>query len=209
MREEKSFLYYLSKVVSYALHPFVIPVYGVLILLYSGITFSYTDLPAQRHILWILFINIMAIPAMAVILMRLFGMIKDYSLSTRHDRMLPLFIVALCYGLAAWIISDIPGVYILRRFLIAGMGCTIFAFVVNLFWQVSLHMTAMGGLVGALFVLLLAGYLKLLPVFCVMVVLAGVLGSARLYLGKHTSAQVAVGFFGGLAVSAVIILFVP
>ncbi len=208
MNQEKSFLYYASKVLSYFLHPFVIPVYGILILFYSGIMFSYAELPSQSRVFWVVLLNITAIPAAAVILMRIFGVIKDFSLSTRHDRMVPLFIVAICYGLAAWVISDVPGVYILRRFMVAGMGCTIFAFVVNMFWQVSLHMTAMGGIVGALAVLLLAGYVKLLPVFCVVLLLAGALGSARLYLGKHNLSQVAVGFFGGLTVSAAIILFV-
>lgn len=209
MDQEKSFLYYASKVLSYLLHPFAVPVYGILILFYSGIMFSYAELPAQNRIFWVVLLNITAIPAAAVFLMRFFGVIRDLSLSTRHDRMLPLFIVAICYGMAAWVIRDVSGVYILRRFMVAGMGCTIFAFAINMFWQVSLHMTAMGGITGALAVLLVAGYVELLPVFCIVLLLAGALGSARLYLGKHTLTQVAVGFFGGLAVSAALILFIP
>lgn len=209
MNQEKSFLYYASKVLSYLLHPFIVPVYGILILFYSGIMFPYAELPSQNRIFWVVLLNVTAIPAAAVILMRIFGVIKDFSLSTRHDRMLPLFIVAICYGLAAWVISEVPGVYILRRFLIAGMGCTIFAFAVNMFWQVSLHMTSVGGIAGALVVLLLAGYVNLLPVFCGVVFLAGALGSARLYLGKHNIAQVSIGFFGGFIVSGALILFVP
>lgn len=198
--------YYLSKAVSYLLHPFLIPVYVILLLSAIGILPLYIPPPVRNYILGVVFINTICVPAMAIIVMRIFGLIKDYSLSTRHDRMLPLFIVALCYGLAAWIIGGLPAAFMLKRFLLAAMGCAVYAFILNAFWQVSLHMTAIGGAAGIFFILLYGGYGSLLWIFCGTVLLAGLLGSARLYLGKHTPGQVAAGFFGAFFISIAAIL---
>lgn len=200
--------YYLSKGISYILHPFLIPAYVMLVLFATDMIPVYLTPRMRNYVLGVVLINTIGIPAIAIILMRLLGVIKDYSLSTRHDRMLPLFVVALCYGLGAWIIGGLPVVFLLKRFMLAAMACVIFAFALNTVWQVSLHMTAMGGAVGIISILLYGGYDSLIWIFCIAVLLAGALGSARLYLGKHTPAQVAVGFFGGMLISIAVLLFV-
>ena len=111
--------------------------------------------------------------------------------------MLPLLIVALCYGLCGWMLGSSPMLFLLRRMMFAAMACTLFALLVNLRWQVSLHMTAAGAATGMVAILLYAGYTNLVWVFCGAVLCSGVLGSARLCLGKHTPAKVDVGFAGG------------
>ena len=57
---------------------------------------------------------------------------------------------------------------------------------------------------GALFVMVMVGYGNLLWVFAGLTLLTGLLGTARLYLRKHSLAQVCVGFVGGFAISALL-----
>lgn len=161
---------------------------------------------AKSYILTVVIVDTLIVPAVGIWLMKMLGLIKDYSLSTRHDRMLPMAVVAICYGVCGWMLGSAPMLFLLRRMMFAAMLCTVFAFVVNLRWQISLHMTAMGAAVGMVFLLLYAGY-DVVWIFCGVVMCAGLLGSSRLYLGKHTPAQVGAGFAGGFILSTLVLLF--
>lgn len=68
---------------------------------------------------------------------------------------------------------------------------------VTLRWKISAHATGMGGLIGGTMIVM--RLYQLLPSYELMllIVLAGMLGSARLYLKAHTPAQVYVGFLNG------------
>lgn len=184
----------------------MLPAYTMLLLFATGMVPVYLTPSGRSYILGMVLINTIGLPAIAIILLRILGVLKDYSLSTRHDRLIVLAIVALCYGLGAGIIESVPMVFLLKRFMFAATGCAIYAFVLNIFWPVSLHMTAMGGAVGVLFILLYGGYDTILPAFCTAVLLAGALGSARLYLGRSTLAQITAGFLGGLIISVAVLL---
>ncbi len=204
---KKPVAYYLSRVLSYAMHPFLLPLYAVLLLFETRLIPVYVADGMKHYLLGLVVLNTLLIPAVAVGLMRLFRLIPDLSLSRRRDRIPVLFIVALCDGICGWLLKDVEGVFLLRKFVFAAMGCAIFAFGVNLHWQVSLHMTAAGGMVGVLMILLFGGFDLLSIPFCLTVLLSGALASARLYLGKHSPAQTAVGFFGGMVVSVAVMLF--
>jgi hypothetical protein len=195
-----------SKAISYILHPFLVPLYVMLALFSTGMVPIYVFADVRRWMFFMVAVNAVMVPAAAIIMMRLLGIIKDYSLSTRRDRILPLFVVALCYGLCGWVLGNVPMLFIMQRCMFAAMGCTLFALTVTFFWQISLHMTAVGGAVGIISLLLYAGFAPLVWPLCAAVVLSGLLGSARLYLDKHSPGQVAAGFFGGFSVAVLVLL---
>lgn len=198
----------LSRAVSYVFHPFLIPTWLMAVLMGSAVFPFYLSAGLRRYIIMVVAIDTLAIPAMGIILMRLLGIIKDYSLSTRHDRILPLAVVALCYGVCGWLLQGAPVMFLMRKMMFAAMSCTLFALAVTTRWQVSLHMTAIGGAAGILLLLLLAGY-NVVWILCGAIAAAGILASARLKLGKHTPAQVGVGFAGGFVLAAAVMLLWP
>lgn len=197
--------YYLSRIISYLFHPFLMPVWLLAMLFGTGILPVYLPQPLRNYILTVVLIDTLLVPALAVWLLKMFGLIANYSLATRRDRMLPMFIVALCYGVCGWMLGSAPMLFLLRRIMFAAMLCTVFALLVNLRWQVSLHMTAMGAAVGIVFILLYAGY-NMVWIFCGAVLCAGLLASSRLYMGKHNPAQVAAGFAGGYVIATLVLL---
>ncbi|MBR6813873.1 MAG: hypothetical protein IKM50_04945, partial [Tidjanibacter sp.] len=144
--------------------------------------------------------------AFCVMILKVTGIIHDWSLSTRKERIFPLILVAISYACSAWLFSDALPLFILRRFMWSAFGCVVFAAVVNLFWQVSLHLTGAGGAMGAMFVMVMIGYGELLWVFAALTLMTGLLGTARLYLRKHSVAQVAVGFAGGFAIASLMMI---
>lgn len=146
--EERSVWASLSRGVSYLLHPFLMPVWLLLILFGTGILPIYLPVGIKRYILMVVTVDTLVVPALGILLMRVFGLLGDFSLSRRYERTLLMLIVALCYGLCGWMLGSSPMLFLLRRMMFAAMACTLFALLVNLRWQVSLHMTAAGAATG-------------------------------------------------------------
>ena len=72
---------------------------------------------------------------------------------------------------------------------------------INVWWKISTHTAAVGGVAGALFVF--GELFGFNPVWwlCLVFILAGVLGTSRMILRQHTLAQVVAGFFVGVICS--------
>lgn len=83
--------------------------------------------------------------------------------------------------------------------LLASLLIMVICFIIRIWWKVSMHMAAMGGVIGAL--VMYGVLLSYNPVWalCVVVLLAGLLGTARIVSGRHTNMQVFVGFAIGYA----------
>jgi membrane-associated phospholipid phosphatase len=74
--------------------------------------------------------------------------------------------------------------------------------IITIKWKISAHLTGIGGLTGMIFSLLLKTNGNLLIWFFISILLAGILGSARLVMDAHSPKQIysgfAVGFFSAL-----------
>ena len=76
--ERNNTLTTLSRVASVVLHPFLVPVILLAGVFMSGLVPLYM-VPSFRHYIFdLVLINSVAVPAIAIILMRLAGVIKDY-----------------------------------------------------------------------------------------------------------------------------------
>lgn len=196
----------LSKTISYALHPIIIPTIGVAVLLFGKSVMSAVTIDAKWFLLAMVLMNTAVIPALIIGLLRYFGIIPDLSLKKRGERIIPMAIIALSYIVCAFMLKDMMMAFLIRRFLMCALCCVIFAGTVTFFWHISLHMTAIGGLLGVLLIMTFSHFGQFTYVVIVSILLCGLLASARLYLGKHDIAQVSVGFCGGLLVSAAALL---
>lgn len=112
----------LSRGVSYLLHPFLMPVWLLLILFGTGILPIYLPVGIKRYILMVVTVDTLVVPALGILLMRVFGLLGDFSLSRRYERTLLMLIVALCYGLCGWMLGSSPMLFLLRRMMFAAHG---------------------------------------------------------------------------------------
>jgi membrane-associated phospholipid phosphatase len=78
---------------------------------------------------------------------------------------------------------------------------------INVWWKISTHTAAIGGVAGALFVF--AEFFGFNPVWWLSLtfILAGILGTSRMILRQHSLAQVVAGFFVGIICAIIGILF--
>ncbi len=197
-----------SQALSDVLHPFFVPVWVVEVFMFTDPMLALA--PAKQKLsLWaITALVALIIPALSIVLLRALRLISDFSIASRQDRTIPLAVVALSYGLCIVMVSNMTGSFVVRKFLIAAFCCAACALAVTPFWKISLHMISAGAVCGMFAVLLIAGIGSVFAPLVAAILLAGMLASARLYLGRHNPAQVAAGFLLGCAIATATILFI-
>ena len=196
----------LSNGISWVLHPFLLPLYLIVVLLTLTV-FAHYPANVKFYLLWVVVLYAMIIPLLALGVLRSLGRISDFKVDNRRERLLPLLVGAVCYVLCAITIAKIPSAIFLRKFMIAAACCEVLCFVVSFYWKISLHLTAMGAAVALLVVMNVVGVGNMMVPLVAAVLCAGALASARLYLGCHNGRQVLAGFCGGFTVSVLAVLF--
>lgn len=133
------------------------------------------------------------------------GKVKDLDISDRRERMLPLIMTLVCYALAAGYMYIVHAPWWLVMYFVSGCVTVIVAFVISLYWKISVHGAGMGNMIGFLTALAVNDVttVNIMPWICGLIILTGMVGSARIILSKHTLWQV----YCGIVLSAVITYF--
>jgi hypothetical protein len=115
----------------------------------------------------------------------------------REERLVPFMVNAVMMLIAYYMLRKlmVPKTYYLL--MLGAAASVIIAIMVNFKWKISIHMIGIGGLIGAFFGMSTFLFVDLrVPIlFCLLI--AGLLGTARLTLGAHRPSQVYAGFAVG------------
>lgn len=112
----------LSNGISWVLHPFLLPLYLIVVLLTLTV-FAHYPANVKFYLLWVVVLYAMIIPLLALGVLRSLGRISDFKVDNRRERLLPLLVGAVCYVLCAITIAKIPSAIFLRKFMIAAACC--------------------------------------------------------------------------------------
>jgi hypothetical protein len=204
----------LARAVSVGFHPLLVLTYMLLMqLVVNPYQFGVSSMAAQWKFVLLVFLSTFGMPALAVVLMRALGMVASMELSTRHERIGPYLIAGVFY---LWMyINFRQNGTIPQAFTTATLGATIALFVLfflNNFTKVSAHAAAMGGWTAMAVInarhfrfetfLVDVGAWGALEVstngvVLLLVLLTGLVCTARLYLSAHTDRQVYIGLATG------------
>lgn len=106
----------LSNGISWVLHPFLLPLYLIVVLLTLTV-FAHYPANVKFYLLWVVVLYAMIIPLLALGVLRSLGRISDFKVDNRRERLLPLLVGAVCYVLCAITIAKIPSAIFLRKFM--------------------------------------------------------------------------------------------
>lgn len=199
---------FLARLFSVAFHPLVIPTLGLLLLfqLDSYIQFAVSP-QAKRFILVIVFINTAIAPALAVLLLKRTGLIRDVLLKDRSERLFPLLLSSLLFFLTYYLLRQVTLPSLIYYYMMGGTLLVILCLLITFRWKISLHMMGLGGYAG--FLIATSMFLKidisLLIGLCILV--GGLVGAARLRLGSHTPMQIYAGYLAGAGVMLALFFF--
>lgn len=190
----------ISRGLSILLHPLLMPLYTLALAFRLDFRLSFF-LPAP--FIWITFGMLTAMtvvfPLASTWMLMRAGLVDDFHLRTRRERIGPAVMTLFYYALAYWLMRR-TGQHeaVLSMLLGALVSLSLFT-MITLRWKISAHMVGIGGLTGALAALWLMHGEFDPGVLAAFIVVAGMLGTARLIDGEHTPAQVYSGALLGFA----------
>ena len=196
-----------ARTTSILFHPLLIPTLGFLLLLNSGFYFTVIPWSLKRFILLVVFFSTCVMPALSIAILS-FSPRFDIKMEKGTDRVLPLILSSISYYMGYMILQRVPLFPIYQLFLMASILVQIALLIISLQWKISAHAAAIGGLVGSFFALSFRLQENPILILATLILIAGIVGTARLILEKHTSAQVYAGFLLGILVMSSVILFI-
>ena len=135
------------------------------------------------------------IPMLFILLLIRMGKVSDTAITDRNERTAPFCATILCYIGAAFFVRYLRAPYWIQNFYLAAAMVAAISLLVTHWWKISAHTGAAAGLAALVFWLASRGALRIddfAAVSATVVVLAAV-AWARLWLRRHTPAQVLAG----------------
>ena len=168
--------------------------------------------PSQPTFLALVFVITFVLPVSLLSFLKIFGSIKSFKLETREERVFPFFMILVLYGAFTYMLTmqHIAFDDNVFKFLLIIDCLVLIGTLFTLFYKVSIHAIGIMGLAGILIPLNKeSDNTVLLWITIGVVVLAGIIMSARLQLNAHTPRQVLVGAISGFLIGffGIIILF--
>lgn len=213
-------MHFVSKLISYIFHPLIL-VYVLVLLSYSLDKFGYyiTDERAVGAMLIMDFFLLVMFPMIAVGLLVGLKMISGFHMKKREDRIGPL-LITMAFYIWFFINTKDNGSYPdSLRFVALGAALSVgLAFFINNFSKISLHAIGASSFCVALILLffhlnqpfldidlfIIGGY-RVSAIFVVILslLIAGAVGSSRLYLKAHVPQEVYGGYIVGVVAQVV------
>lgn len=203
MKEKE--IIFTAKVLSVLFTPFYLPILGLLILF----IFSYLSLLPWTYKLFLLLMFYLFTVLLPTALIRFYRRYQGWTLielGSRERRAIPYVISIFSYLLCYYIMAATHVPHFMGSILIAALVIQVACAIINLFIKISTHTAAIGGVAGAL--LAFSVIFSFNPVWwlCVVLLLAGMVGTSRMILRQHSLRQVVLGFLAGVACSFVSVL---
>lgn len=183
-------------VITLLLHPLFIPVLVVAYLAFMQPGY-FTGVATKDKTMMLLRVglNTVFFPLVTVLLLKGLGFIQSIQLKTRRERIIPIVATNIFYFWVFLVFKNDPAApVVVTIFLLGIFIASSLALVLNSFLKVSMHALGMGAFCGILLVTIFDGaaYGTFLPLM-IVVLLTGVVGTARLVLGSHRPADITAG----------------
>ncbi len=205
MKREKDIIM-AARFLSMLFTPFWLPIIGLVVLF----VFSYLSIFPWYYKLQVLLLVYLFTILLPTALIRFYRRYQGWTpieLGQREKRMVPYVISILCYFACIYIMQLLHMPHFMGSIVVAALLVQIICAVFNIWWKISEHTAAIGGMGGALFAY--AEYLSFNPVWwmCLVFIVAGMVGSSRMILRQHSLGQVVGGFWVGFVCAAFAIFF--
>ena len=193
-----------ARVTSIVFTPFSIPFLAFLVLF----LFSYLRIMPILYkgiVLGIVYCFTILTPTITIFLFRKINGFARQEQSERKKRYVTILLTIISYVFCLLMMRKLNIPWYMTGIIFVSLVISIICILVNLKWKLSEHMAGMGGIIGGL--VSFSALFSYNPVvwLCLFILIAGILGSARIVLGHHTLGEVLSGFVVGLVCSFLIL----
>lgn len=198
-----------SEIISILFQPLLMPLLALYLLFSHHDYFRLIYNPAFVNKLYIIgLILIVAMPILSFLILYKWGIISDIKMSNRKERVLPTYVAIIYYACFYYLLRQIGGLDpIILSAVFGGMLAILAANIITMYWKISIHGIGIS-LVAGIFIA--ATELRRVDhtyMIVALLLLIGLVGFSRLYLKRHTPAQVYAGSALGFVVSYCTVVF--
>lgn len=188
-----------ANIVSLLFHPLLLPTYAFLFLnwVYPYLLFN-LDVISKGRLFVTVFINTFLFPVIALFIMRKLDFISSFNIPDKKERIIPYIAIMFFYFWSYMVVKSL-GVGSLINSIMLGSALAVFmVFFFNVFFKISAHAAAAGAFVGLAFFLTLNSVYNLEWPLLGIIIIAGFIGTSRLYLQAHDTFEVFSGYAVGI-----------
>lgn len=188
---------------SFVFHPVFMPPVMALVLFMLARDTAFAGVPEKNFYMWLIMLtlNTVGFSLLTVALMKGLGFIKSIYMTDPKDRIMPLIGIMIFYFWANHVLSNTEGVPVILHTLTLGSFWGIIAiFIVSIFLKVSMHTAAAGSMLGLMMILMFTSPVNMVLPFFIALLIAGIIGTARMILGAHKIWEVWIGYIIGFLV---------
>lgn len=204
----------LARGISFLFHPLLMATYlfAMMAWIFPS-ALSPISVEGHRTFVILIFLVTFLLPAANIGLFKALGTIKSLAMVERKERIIPFVFITTIYCVITYLFYSKSrmdlGDNFLRLMIVIDL-LVLVATVCTFFFKISVHSIGIWGLIGMLVLLTkMTSLNSLLYVSLGLILLAGIIMSARLQLGVHTSREVMWGSIVGLvtSVTGMLVLF--
>ncbi len=193
-----------ARIMSMIFTPFYLPLAGLVALF----VFSYMSLLPLAYklpmLLTVYFFTILS-PSLLIHLYRKVQGWTSRELGRKERRIVPYIISILCYFGCFFLMEYHNTPRAISIILVAALMIQMICAFINIWWKISTHTAAIGGVAGGLVTYSIAFSFNPIWWLSFVILLAGMVGSARMILRQHSLSQVVTGFLVGLVCALFVI----
>ena len=193
-----------ARVISALFTPFTIPFVAFLLLFFVSYL-RIMPLGYKLIVLGVIYLCTIMIPTLGIYLFQRINKLSPQEMAQRKRRFVPFLLTIFSYLLCFFVMERLHFLWYMRGIIVAALLMMIICVVANLRWKLSEHAAGTGAVLGGLVAFsALFGYN---PVWwlCLVILVAGVVGTARIILGHHTVGEVLGGFAVGYACAMLVL----
>ena len=193
-----------ARITSMVFTPFSIPFLSFLVLF----LFTYLRIMPLQYkliVLGIVYCFTILTPTITIFLFRKINGLASQELSERKKRYVPILLTIISYVFCLLMMQRLNIHWYMTGIIFSSLVVSVICIIVNIKWKLSEHMAGMGGVIAGLVSFsALFGYNPVVWL-CMFILIAGILGSARIVLGHHSLGEVLFGFIVGFLCAFVIL----
>lgn len=193
-----------ARIMSMVFTPFYLPIVGLIALF----IFSYMSLlPMMYKLVMLAMVYLLTVvaPSLLIHLYRLCQGWTSHELGRKERRLVPYIISIVCYFACFFWMEYRNTPRVISIIVVVALTIQMVCALINIWWKISTHTAAIGGVAGGLVSYSIAFSFNPLWWLCFVLILAGAVGTARMILRQHSLSQVVTGFLVGAACAILVI----
>ena len=201
--KEKNIIF-TARIMSMIFTPFYLPIVGLIALF----IFSYMSLlPMMYKLVMLAMVYLLTVvaPSLFIHLYRLCQGWTSHELGRKERRLVPYIISIVCYFACFFWMEYRNTPRVISIIVVVALTIQMVCALINIWWKISTHTAAIGGVAGGLVSYSIAFSFNPLWWLCFVLILAGAVGTARMILRQHSLSQVVTGFLVGVACAILVI----